>query len=136
MTHLLDTNICIYLIKRKPAEVFQRFRQQAPGTVGVSSVTAGELWYGVFKSQSVTRNRAALEQFLLPLVIAEFTAEACLVYGEVRAALERVGTPIGPLDTMIAAHALQLGATLVTNNLREFERVPGLRTENWILNTS
>lgn len=131
MTHLLDTDTCIYLIKRKPPEVLERLREVDAGQVGVSAITVGELAYGVSKSQSVERNRAALEQFLLPLVVAPFTFEVSLTYGEVRAALERAGTPIGPLDTLIAAHCLRIGATLVTNNLREFSRVSGLKSVTW-----
>jgi len=132
LTHLLDTNICIYLIKRKPPEVLERFHSHQPGQIGISSVTAAELSYGVSKSQFRKRNRAALEQFLLPFIIVAFDYDASLVYGEVRATLERAGAPIGPLDTMIGAHALHLNATLVTNNLKEFSRIAGLRVENWV----
>ena len=130
MRYLLDTNICIYVINERPARVIARFRKHPIGNVGVSSITAAELAYGVAKSGSV-RNREALEAFLLPLEVTPFDAQSALAYGEVRADLERRGSPIGPLDLLIAAHALSLGAVLVTNNLREFKRVGGLRCENW-----
>ena len=132
MKVLLDTNICIYLIKRRPQEVRERFERYAVGEVGLSSITVSELQYGVEKSRRVDQNRAALMQFLLPLVIADFDYEAAVVYGRVRAELERLGTPMGPLDTLIAAHALNLDVTLVTNNEREFSRVSDLRVENWV----
>lgn len=127
---LLDTNICIYVINTRPPEVLARFRQYRLGEIGISSVVAAELAYGVAKSQSA-RNRAALEMFMAPLEVLPFDAQAVWRHGELRAALERQGRPIGALDTMIAAHALSLDAPLVTNNTREFERVAGLRLENW-----
>lgn len=131
MRFLLDTNTCIYIINRKPPAVIERFRQLALGDVGVSSITAAELAFGVAKSGSA-RNRTALEKFLAPLEILPFGLDAVWAYGEVRSALERAGTPIGALDTLIAAHALAGRVTLVTNNLREFDRVAGLRCENWV----
>jgi tRNA(fMet)-specific endonuclease VapC len=131
MKYLLDTNICIYLIRRRPATVIRELVKHPLGDVGLSSITVAELQYGVAKSAEQERNRLALEQFLVPLAIAEFDAHAAEAYGLIRASLERQGTPIGSLDTLIAAHALSLGVTLVTNNEREFGRVPGLRVENW-----
>ena len=128
---LLDTNICIYIINTKPPEVLARFHQYRLGEIGICSVVAAELAYGVAKSQSA-RNRAALEMFLAPLDILPFDTQAMWAYGDLRANLERQGTPIGALDTMIAAHALSLDATLVTHNTREFARVSGLRLENWV----
>jgi len=128
---LLDTNICIYVINRKPPEVVERFRRFPLGDIGISSITAAELAFGVTKSGSL-RNRSALEKFLAPLEILPFPAEALWRYGELRTALERAGTPIGALDTLIAAHALSLNVTLVSNNLREFQRVDGLRCDNWV----
>ncbi len=132
MRYLLDTNICIYLIKGQPRQVLQKFTALSVGEIGVSSITVAELHHGVQKSQHVAKNQQALEQFLLPLVIADFDAKAAQVYGQIRAALERQGTPIGPLDILIAAHALSLDTTLVTNNVKEFSRVPDLRIANWI----
>ena len=127
---LLDTNICIHVINARPPAVLERFRQQRMSEIGVCSVVAAELAYGVAKSGS-TRHRQALEMFLAPLVILPFDEAALWVYGDLRAELERKGTPIGSLDTMIAAHALSRKSTLVTNNTREFARVPGLALENW-----
>jgi tRNA(fMet)-specific endonuclease VapC len=128
---LLDTNICIHIINSKPPEVLARFRQYHLGEIGISSVVAAELAYGIAKSQSA-RNRAALEMFMAPLEILPFDDKAVWRYGELRARLERQGQSIGALDTMIAAHALSLDFPLVTNNTREFERVAGLRLENWV----
>lgn len=129
---LLDTNICIYIINAKPVAVLERFQQHQMGDIGVCSVVAAELAFGVAKSGS-TRNREALNMFLAPLVVLPFDESAIWCYGDLRADLERRGTPIGSLDTMIAAHALSLQATLVTNNTREFSRVPALRLDNWAL---
>jgi tRNA(fMet)-specific endonuclease VapC len=128
---LLDTNTCIYLIKQHPPEVLRKFNEYAVGDIGISSVTAAELHFGVQKSQRPEENRRALEQFLLPLTVADFDENVAAAYGHVRAQLEKQGTPIGPLDTLIAAHAFCLDLTLVTYNTREFERVPGLEVENW-----
>jgi tRNA(fMet)-specific endonuclease VapC len=130
MKYLLDTNICIYLINERPMRVVERFKQHRVGDIGVSSITVSELAYGVAKSRS-TKNRAALEQFLLPLHIADYDADAATAYGDLRAKLESLGKPIGPLDTLIAAHAFALGVVLVTNNEKEFKRVPKLKVENW-----
>lgn len=130
MRFMLDTNICIYLIKNDPPKVLARLKRHDLGDIGVSSITAAELAYGVAKSGS-ERNRAALEQFLLPLDIAPFDERAAWYCGDVRSALEQAGAPIGPLDTQIAAHALSLSCVLVTNNMREFQRVSGLAVENW-----
>jgi tRNA(fMet)-specific endonuclease VapC len=127
---LLDTNICIYIINARPPEVLAHFHRYRLGEIGISSVVAAELAYGVAKSQS-ERNRAALEMFMAPLEILPFDEKAVWAYGELRAGLERQGQSIGALDTMIAAHALSLDAILVTNNTREFDRVTSLRLENW-----
>lgn len=127
---LLDTNICIYVINARPPQVLARFHQFRLGEVGLCSVVAAELAYGVAKSGS-ERNRKALEMFLAPLEIMPFDESAVWAYGELRADLERRGQSIGSLDTMIAAHALSLDAALVTNNMREFSRVKSLRLENW-----
>lgn len=131
MEYLLDTNICIYIIKKKPEIVLERFRRLTPGSVGISAITLAELEYGIRKSGSPDRNLEALQQFLVPLDIKDFDYNATVEYGKIRASLERAGTPIGPLDTLIAAHALSLNATLVTNNEKEFNRVAGLKIENW-----
>ena len=130
--YLLDTNICIYVITKKPRAVLERFRQEAPGSIALSSISAAELAYGVSKSGS-DRNKEALALFLSPLTLLPFDESVIWHYGLIRARLEKRGTPIGPMDTMIAAHALSKGLTLVTNNVREFERVPDLRLENWAM---
>jgi tRNA(fMet)-specific endonuclease VapC len=133
MIRLLDTNICIYVIKRRPPEVLQRFTTYTVGDLGISSITAAELWYGAAKSERPAQNQQALEQFLLPLSIAPFDDAAARTYGLIRSELERTGTPIGALDTLIAAHSLSLGIPLVTNNVKEFARVTGLAIENWVI---
>jgi tRNA(fMet)-specific endonuclease VapC len=131
MNALLDTNICIQIIRHKPAKVLDRFRQHAIGDLGISSITVAELQYGVEKSQRPAQNRDALNQFMIPLVIVDFDYEAALAYGGIRVDLEARGLPIGSLDLLIAAHAVSRGVTLVTNNTQEFLRVPGLRVEDW-----
>jgi len=128
---LLDSNICIYLINAKPPTVLERFQQYRLGDIGLCSVVAAELAFGVARSGSA-RNRQALELFLAPLTILPFDEAAVWVYGDLRAELERRGTPIGALDAMIAAHALSQNAVLMTNTTREFANVPGLRTDNWV----
>lgn len=132
MILLLDTDTCIYLIKKKPSEVSRRFEEYAVGDIGISSVTAAELHFGPQKSQRPAQNGRSLEQFLLPLEIAELGQGAAAAYGSIRAALEKQGKPTGPLDTLTAAHAVSLGVTLVTNNTSEFTRVPGLQLDNWV----
>jgi len=129
--YLLDTDICIALINDRPPGVIERFRRHQLGDIGVSSITVSELAFGVAKTNS-KRNARALEKFLLPLELMPFTAEAAFVAGTVRAVLEKRGKPIGPMDLLIASHAKALGVTVVTNNTREFARVPGLKVENWV----
>ena len=131
MRYLLDTNTCVYVIKRKPPSVVQQLRRTGLADVGISTITLSELLHGVEKSSRPAQNRAALNDFLSPLDIIPFDGLAAEAYGRIRADLERRGESIGPLDTLIAAHALSLGATLVTNNEREFRRVHGLTVENW-----
>lgn len=132
MKFLLDTNICIYIIKRKPLEVLQKFNTYQVGEIGLSAITVAELEFGVQKSQFPSKNQQALTQFLLPLQIVDFDHAAAVIYGNVRAMLAKGGTPIGSLDTLIAAHALSLQVTLITNNVKEFSRVPSLKLDNWV----
>jgi tRNA(fMet)-specific endonuclease VapC len=132
MKAMLDTNICIYIIKRRPQSVLDRFSTFPIGDIGISSITLAELEYGAAKSAQPKKNREALEEFVSPLDIATFDRDAAEAYGRIRAALERKGLPIGAMDMLIAAHALNLGVNLVTNNETEFRRVSGLRVENWI----
>lgn len=132
MLCMLDTNICIYLIKRKPVTVVERLRSYKTGDVAVSSISVAELKYGACKSSHPDRNLLALAEFLLPLEVVAFGEEAAGHYGDIRNHLEKGGNVIGSMDLLIAAHARSLSLTLVSNNLREFQRVPGLRVENWI----
>ena len=132
MRALLDTNICIYMIKNKPPEVRKHFEQFVPGDIAISSITVAELQYGVEKSAAREKNALALEAFLLPLEIAAFDTDSALVYGKIRAMLEKQGTPIGGMDMLIAAQAMAQNFTLVTHNLKEFSRVPGLKCETWV----
>jgi tRNA(fMet)-specific endonuclease VapC len=132
MKLMLDTNICIAIIKQKPAGILQKFSAYQVGDICISSVTLAELRYGVAKSQYQEKNQAALDEFILPLEVARFDEAAALVYGALRASLEKQGTPIGALDTMIGAHALSLNLTLVTNNTKEFNRIVGLKVIDWI----
>jgi tRNA(fMet)-specific endonuclease VapC len=133
MEYLLDTNICKYIIKKKPAEVFEKFKNLTIGDVGISSITLAELQYGIEKSSNSEKNRDALEKFLTPIEIIDYGYEATVEYGKIRAELEKKGVPIGPLDMLIASHAKSLDVILVTNNVREFERIAGLRIENWTI---
>ena len=128
---LLDTNICIYVIKHKPEKVFQKLQEVDPSDVCISSVTYAELVHGVEKSASVDKNRVALFILLANIEILDFDAKAAENYGKIRADLEKNGTPIGPLDMMIAGHAGSLGYMLVTNNVKEFNRVSNLIIANW-----
>jgi len=128
---LLDTDICIYAINRKRPEILSRVRDYRIGEVGISSITYAELRFGVENSARVEENLDRLERFLLPLEIVPFDAEAGRHYGRIRSELKRLGCPIGSNDLLIAAHALALDTTLVTNNVREFSRIDGLRVEQW-----
>jgi len=132
MRFLLDTNICIYIIKQKPPKVFDKFQTLTLSDVGVSSITVAELEYGAYKSQRQEQNRAALSQFLIPLEILPFDERATQTYGQIRAELERRGTVIGSMDMLIASQAISLGLTLVTNNVRELSQIPGLTLVNWV----
>jgi tRNA(fMet)-specific endonuclease VapC len=131
MKYMLDTNICIYIIKQKPEAVVERFLHTEISKIGISSITLSELMYGVFKSSKPEQNQMALTQFLAPLEILPYTDNAAQYYGELRIHLEKQGTPIGSLDMLIAAHALSTACTLITNNEREFNRIPNLKIQNW-----
>ena len=131
MRYMLDTNICIYVIKHKPEKVFQKLQEVDPSDVCISSVTYAELVHGVEKSAAVDKNRLALSILLANIEILDFDVNAAESYGKIRADLEKNGTPIGPLDMMIAGHARSLDYTVVTNNVKEFKRVSDLRIENW-----
>lgn len=131
MTYMLDTNICIYAMKNKPERVLKRLKEELNGGICISSITLAELEYGMKHSSDPVRNEQALLRFLVPLSILPFGAAAASEYGEIRAYLQSQGTPIGPLDMLIAGHAKAENLILVTNNVREFERVPNLEIENW-----
>jgi tRNA(fMet)-specific endonuclease VapC len=131
MKYMLDTNICIYIIKQQPQAVIKKFKLFNVGDICISSMTFAELMYGVEKSLHLKKNKTALEEFILPLDIMPFDDRAACCYGEIRAHLEKNGKVIGPLDLIIAAHARCLNAVLVTHNVKEFSRVPKLKVENW-----
>ena len=131
MKYMLDTNICIYVIKEDPKKVLARLKKTRVSDVCISSITLSELEYGVQKSSRKEQNMIALTEFAAPLEVAPYDDLAAREYGEIRADLEKMGTPLGALDTLIAAHARALRLTLVTNNEAEFNRVPDLDIENW-----
>lgn len=132
MKYLLDTDICIYLIKQKPVQVLKKFQSIAAGDICISAITVAELFYGVEKSRYKTQNRAAIEQFLLSLVVINFDMGDAVEFGKIRNYLASKGTPIGPYDLLIAAQAVSRSLRLVTNNAREFSRIPGLTIEKWV----
>ena len=131
MKYLVDTNICIYIMNERPVGIIQRFKQFDLGDVGISTITISELQYGVAKSVNRKENKRRLEQFLAPLEILLYDEMAAEAYGDIRFHLEKYGQLIGPLDVLIAAHALSRNLILVTNNDREFKRIKNLRVENW-----
>ena len=132
MTYMLDTNICIYAMKNKPVHVLQRLKSEINNGVCISSITLAELEYGMKHSSDPIRNEQALLRFLVPISVLPFGANAASEYGFIRAHLQSLGTPIGPLDMLIAAHARAEDMILVTNNVKEFVRVPNLEIENWV----
>lgn len=130
--YLLDTNICIYLIKKCPPEVFERFQQIQLQQLHIPAITVFELYYGIQRNNSHRRNLSALKNFISPLTVVDFNLESAKKAALIRDALQKKGTPIGPYDILIAAIALSLDMVLLTNNVREFERVEGLKLENWV----
>lgn len=132
MTYMLDTNICIYAMKNKPEQVLQRLKSEIDNGICISSITLAELEYGMQHSSNPLRNEQALLRFLIPISILPFEATAANEYGALRTHLQGLGTPIGPLDMLIAAHAKAENLILVTNNVKEFIRVPNLKIENWV----
>ena len=130
--YLLDTNICIEMIRGRSGAVVARLRRRRIGSVGISAITLAELQHGVAKSSDPGRNAVALAHVVAPLEVMPFDDRAAASYGQLRADLERAASPIGPLDTPIAAHAMALGVTLVTSDRREFAGVPGLVVEDWL----
>ncbi len=133
LNYLLDTNICIYIINEKPDNMLRKFEQYPVFEFGISSITHAELQYGIEKSKNTKTNQDALDEFLLPLTILPFHGKKLVTcYGEIRASLESKGRTMGPLDMLIAAHALSLDLTIISNNIKEFSRIPKLKSENWI----
>jgi tRNA(fMet)-specific endonuclease VapC len=131
MKYMLDTDMCIYMIREKPESVIRRVRRTNVFNLCISAITLSELEYGVGKSSRPAQNQVALAGFLAPLRVVPYDDMAAREYGRLRTSLEKQGTPIGSLDMLIAAHALSLNCTLVTNNEAEFIRVPRLRVQNW-----
>ena len=134
MKFMLDTNMCIYIIKKKPTSVLEKFQSMQIGDVAISTITLAELQFGVYHSTQADRNREALNSFIIPLEIIPFDEAAAFCYGRIRAHLHARGITIGAMDMLIAAHAQSLSFTLVTNNTREFDRIPDLPLANWITN--
>jgi tRNA(fMet)-specific endonuclease VapC len=131
---MLDTNIFIYLCKGTYPAIADRIRTFGPGDIVISSITLAELEFGIAKSSKPEKNRKHFQEFLLPFEVLSFDSGAAVEYGTIRHTLEKAGFPIGPMDMLIAAHALAADVCLVTNNEREFTRVSGLRIENWSSN--
>lgn len=130
--YLLDTDISSYILRERPIEVLERFQKLDATQLGISVITEAELLYGVARSKSKKVNKSVVESFTSRLVIFEWDSLAAEAYGTLRAKLEAKGTPIGNMDMMIAAHAISLGATLVSNNEKHFKKVPKLKLENWV----
>jgi tRNA(fMet)-specific endonuclease VapC len=131
MKVMLDTNICIFIIKKRPPEVLKHFEGYSAGEVGISSITLAELQYGVMKSIKQHSNQLALNEFAAPLDVAVFNSAAARKYGEIRSNLEKRSNPIGAFDMLIGAHALSLGVMLITNNTREFKKIEKLKLTDW-----
>ena len=131
MKYLIDTNICIYIMNNRPVDVIKKFKQLNLGEIGVSTITVSELQYGVSKSTYRKENQRRLDEFLSPLEILTYNEIAARTYGDIRFQLEKRGESIGPLDLLIAAHALSQNIILVTNNDKEFKRIKNLEVENW-----
>ena len=131
MRYLIDTNTCIYIMNKRPADVIKKFKQFEPGDISISSITVSELQCGVEQSSHPKKNRLRLEEFMAPFKILPYDAFAAKTYGTIRFQLEEQGHPIGPLDLLIAAHALSQELILVTNNDKEFKRINNLKVENW-----
>jgi len=130
--YLLDTNICVAILRQRPSGIVAKVRTKRPEEIALSSITLAELEYGVAKSQYPERNKIALLEFLIPFAILDFDEGAAAHYGTIRDSLESRGTPIGPMDLLIAAQVVSNNLILVTGNVKEFNRVKGLSIENWL----
>jgi len=129
--YLIDTNICIYIMNKRPIGIIHKFKQFEVGEIGVSTITVSELQYGVVKSKNRKLNKQRVEDFLSPLEIIPYDEIAANTYGDIRNKLEKRGESIGPLDMLIAAHALSRNLVLITNNEKEFKQVKNLKVKNW-----
>lgn len=132
MRYLLDTNICSYILKNRPASVKQKFDEVGAEHLCISSVVLAELYYGAARHPKSVIIRKEIDDFVSRLLVVAWDEQSANHYGAIRAALEKVGSPVGAMDMLIAAHARSMGATLITNNLREFERISGLMVQNWV----
>jgi tRNA(fMet)-specific endonuclease VapC len=132
MKYLLDTNICIYIINKRPVSILDAIRSKHPDDISISSITAAKLNYGAERSRSPHQNRVAILEFLIPFNLLDFDQRAASCYGKIRKTLESKGTPIGPMDLLLASQAAAYDLILVTNNIKEFKRIENLRLENWL----
>jgi tRNA(fMet)-specific endonuclease VapC len=132
MKYLLDTNICIYIINKRPASVLDTIRSKHPDEISISSITIAELHYGAERSQKPHQNRIAILEFLIPFNLLDFDQRAASCYGKIRKKLESKGTPIGPMDLLLASQATAYSLIFVTHNTKEFKRIDNLRLENWL----
>jgi len=132
MKYILDTNICIYIINKRPASVLDVICSKHPEEISISSITAAELNYGAERSQNPHQNRIAVLEFLMPFSLLDFDQRSASYYGKIRKTLESKGTPIGPMDLLLASQAKAYNLIFVTNNINEFKRIDNLRLENWL----
>ncbi len=132
MKYLLDTNICIYIINKRPASVLDTIRSKHPDEISISSITIAELNYGAERSRNPHLNRIAILEFLIPFSLLDFDQRSAFCYGKIRKKLESKGTPIGPMDLLLASQATAYNLIFVTHNIKEFERIDNLRLENWL----
>ena len=132
MKYLLDTNICIYIINKRPASILDIIRSKHPDEISISTITIAELNYGAARSRHPHQNRIAIFEFLIPFNLLDFDQQAALYYGKIRKKLESKGTPIGPMDLLLASQALAYNLIFVSNNIKEFKRVENLHVDNWL----
>ncbi|MCD4807487.1 MAG: type II toxin-antitoxin system VapC family toxin [Methanococcoides sp.] len=132
MIRLLDTNTCIYFLNRASEKVVQQFKELSPSQIKLPSITVAELYYGAEKSKFKAKNREKVKRFVSTFEIVSFDEKACTAYAKIRHSLERSGTPVGPMDLLIASIGLAYNFTVVTNNIKEFKRVKGLKLQNWV----
>jgi len=129
---LLDTNTCIYFLNRASEKIVKQFKELSPSQIKLPSITVAELYYGAEKSKFKAKNRERVKRFVSTFEIVSFDEKACTAYAKIRHSLERSGTPVGPMDLLIASIGLAYNFTVVTNNIKEFKRVKGLKLQNWV----